>query len=141
MDNKADISFQLVDAYIRLLAEKLQIVLKNSRLPGKISSAVQKTSQGVLGYVSFSPHQNPEEENVDATILVSLEEENPNMSVDICWSDGEMIDDFGEYEIVSSSLDGFTQEIESASSRFGEIVFEKMLELITSNFQPKFRND
>lgn len=141
MDNKSDISFQLLDNYVRSLAEKLQIVLKDSCLPGKVSSAAQKTSLGVLGYVSFSPHQNLEEENVDATILVNLEEENPKILADICWSDGEIIDDFGEYVISRSSLDGLSEEIQFAFSRFEEKVFEKMVVLITSNLQPKYRNN
>lgn len=141
MDNKSDISFQLVDDMVRLLAEKLQIILKDSRLPGKVSSAAQKTSQGVLGYVSFSPHQNPEEENVDATILVNLLGVNPKISADICWSDGEIIEDIGEYEISCSSLDSLSQEIQFVFTRFEEKVFEKMAILITSNLQPKYRNN
>jgi hypothetical protein len=141
MDNKSDISFQLVDDMVRLLAEKLQIILKDSRLPGKVSHAAQKTSQGVFGYVSFSPHQNPEEENVDATILVNLLGVNPKISADICWSDGEIIEDFGEYEISRSSLDSLSQEIQFVFTQFEEKVFEKMVILITSNLQTKYRNN
>ena len=141
MKNKSDFSFHLVDDYVRSLAEKLQIALKDSLLPGKVSSRVQITSQGILGYVSFSPHQNPEEENVDATILVNLTEEPPKISADISWSDGEIVDDFGEYEINRTSSDDLSQEIQFAFSRFGEKAFEKMVELITSNLQPKYRND
>ena len=120
MDNGSEIPFRLVNDYVRWLAEKLQLVLKDSGLPGKVSNAAQKTSLGILGYVSFSPHQNPEEENVDATILLRLLEENPKVSADICWSDGEIIDDFGEYEINLTSVDGLSQEIQFTFSRFGE---------------------
>ena len=141
MDSESESLFLLVDGYVRWLADKLQIVLKDSRSPGKVDHAALKTSLGILGYVSFSPHQNPEEENVDATILVKLIEELPKVSADICWSDGEIIDDLGEYEINCTSLDSLSQDVQLAFSGFGAKAFEKMAQLIKSNLQPKYRNN
>ena len=115
MINKSNALVQLIDAYVSSLSERLQLVLNGSHSPGKIVSATQESSRGVFGYVSFNPHSNPEEEAIDAALFVKQSGGIAKISADICWSDGDLIVDFGEYEIGNSSFDELSQNIQNSS--------------------------
>ena len=141
MNNKSDVLAQWFDTRLASLSNRLQPVLKDSRSTGKIGSAIQKAPQGIYGFVSFSPHGKPEEENIDATLFINLGEKIAKMSADICWSDGDMIGDFGDYKIGYSSLVELSEKIEKIYSQIEGEIFQKMAELIKSDLPPKYRRE
>jgi hypothetical protein len=138
---KSNALVQLIDPYVTSLSERLQLVLNSSHSPGKIVSATQASSQGVFGYVSFNPHSNPEEEFIDAALFVKQSRGTAKVLADICWSDGDLIVDFGEYEIGNSSFDELSQNIKTVCARIDVEMYQKMSELIKSDLPPKYRSN
>jgi hypothetical protein len=141
MDNKSDILVQLIDSYVVSLTKRLKTVLKDSCSTGKIGIETWRNPQIIFGCVSFNPQRNPEEENIDATFIVNLGEDKVKVTADICWSDGDMISDFGEYEIVPSSFQELSEKIKKIYSQIDEKMFQKMAELIRSDLPSKYRRD
>ena len=139
MNNRSDVLVQSLNSCIATLSNRLQPVLKDSHSTGKIDSGKQKSSQGPYGFVSFSPHRNPEEENIDVTFFINLEKEIAKFSADICWSDGDILCDFGNYQIEYSSINELAEKIEEIYSQIEEKLFQKMAELINSDIPPKYR--
>jgi hypothetical protein len=136
--DKLEILVQLVDTCIVSLLKRLQPIVNDSSSHGKLTGATHKNPQGIiLGYVSFSPHRNPEEETIDATLLIDLAKEV--MSADICWSNGEIISDLGEYQIGHSSLNEVSQSTQMVYYHIEEEMFHKMAELIKSDMPSKDR--
>jgi hypothetical protein len=140
MTNKSDAIVQLMDAYIASLSERLQVVLNGSHSPGKILSATQESPQGVFGFVSFHPHSNPEEEAIDAALLFKQSGGTAKIAADICWSDGDLITDFGEYEIIYASAEELSQNFKIVCARIDEELYQRMSELIKSDLRPKYRS-
>lgn len=141
MNNKPVAIVQSIDSFVASLSDRLQPVLKDTCSIGQIRSATQKSTQGISGYVLFSPHRNPEEEEIDATLFIQLGENIAKISADICWSDGEMISDFGEFRVEYSSLDDLSRKIESIYPQIEENMFSKMVELVKSALPPKYRRE
>jgi hypothetical protein len=136
INKKSEVLLKLIDCFVASLLDRLQLVLKDSYSTGRISKASWKNPHNICGYVSFSPDRNPENKNIDATLILNTAENFVQMSADICWSDGEMIYDFGEFEIGYSSPEDLSEKIQKIYSQIDDKMFQKMAELITSNLSP-----
>jgi hypothetical protein len=136
INKKSEVLLKLIDCFVASLLDRLQLVLKDSCSTGRISKASWKNPHNICGYVSFSPDRNPENKNIDATLILNTVENFVQMSADICWSDGEMIYDFGEFEIGYSSPEDLSEKIQKIYSQIDDKMFQKMAELITSNLSP-----
>jgi hypothetical protein len=136
-NKEADVLVKLIDHFAASLLDRLQPVLKESHSAGNLNSGSWKNPQNIFcGYVSFFPHRNPEEKTIDATLVLHARKNLVKMSADICWSDGEMLYDFGEFEIGYSSLEDLSEKIKKIYSQIDDKLFQKMAELITSILSP-----
>jgi hypothetical protein len=136
-NDETDVLVKSIDHFAASLLDRLQSVLKESRSAGKLNNGSWKNPQNIFcGYVSFFPHRNPEEKTIDATLVLHASKNLVIMSADIYWSDGEMIVDFGDFEIGYSSLEDLSQKIQKIYSQIEYKMFQKMTEIITSNLSP-----
>ncbi len=132
-NNNSEVLNKLVNFFVTSLMEKLQPVLKDSCSIGKLDTGTWENPQIIWGYVEFSPHKNPVEENIDATLSFDIRESFVKMSADICWSDGEVISDFGDYQIEYSSLIDLSEKIQIVYSQIESKMVQKMVEFIRAS--------
>ena len=123
--------------YFTSVREELELFLANVKV--EIDPLVPPTAKikiGSLGnvvdtifvYLSYFPNNDPSEESIDVTIEVKLGNGNGRFNADICWSNGEIIEELVDREFGYISLKNLQDQV------------KKMTEEIAVNVISYFQN-
>jgi len=133
---------QLTTQHIENLVQELNTLIEKRNSPGKLRSAVliEKTNL-VLALISFNPHNDPEEESIEISIEMEINS-STGVSVfsDICWSDGEIIEEIIKSQLDLNSRDELIGKLNNLLESKLSVIIAKMTELIITNPMPRYRS-
>jgi hypothetical protein len=141
MNNKIGILNELVDTQIRLLAEKLESVLRETNSKGSIRGGtwLEDAKNTIFGCVSYAPHNDPEEESIEAGITVTLEGKNTKFIADIYWSDGTPIAEITERILIYDDPNELERKVDELSKIAAAEMLRQMKVLVATSGLSRFR--
>jgi hypothetical protein len=128
--------------YLEKLINELSKTIIENKLPGNLrSGAWVERETTVFGYISYSPHQNPNEEFLEFSIIAKVFENYVSITMDIGWSDGEIIKEVSQDQIPYQSNEELISIIESlGEAKFAQILSE-IISIVKVDRPPKFRSN
>lgn len=119
--------------YYTLVRKELERYLTNVKeeidpfVPANAKTKVgswENSAGTVMGYLSYYPKNDPQEESIDVTLEVELRNESGEFTADICWTGGEIIAELIGKEFDYASLDSLKDQIRKMTEEITpEIVF------------------
>lgn len=92
--------------------ELAQVAKSDSELNGTISNGTWTNHKNIyVGYLSYYPGNDLSERSIDVTITLSFSENIIGFVADVCWSDGEVIKEIVEQNILFTTQSEFLSEV------------------------------
>jgi hypothetical protein len=141
MKSEAKALERLIDIYIQLLNARLEPNFRGTGSSGRLRSGTWLSTgkDSIFGCVSYTPHNDPEEESIEAAITVVVEDKSAKFTADICWSDGGIIAEIVEHAIMYNTLDELTFEVDKLCKTASEEMLRQMRVLMSTDRPPKIR--
>lgn len=92
---------QVLLKHVAWFSSELATFIVETNLKGKLRSHCWSNELGVIvGYVSYSPHNDPQEESIELCLTPSFNSERQKIDlfIDIYWSDGSAIQDLIDHK-------------------------------------------
>jgi hypothetical protein len=103
--------FQDRAGYLEMLKEStgriskgLQAIFDLNNLSCSITSGIVEKTESLLGYISCFPNNDKTKESIDGTLQIRFDIDSLIISVDVCFSNGEYIEDMGESSFALTSV-------------------------------------
>jgi hypothetical protein len=133
---------QLIAQSIEVMKQELETTLNNSNSLGRIRSGVWiERPNTILGNVAFTPHSDPEEESIEISIIVEIGPTQANVLIDICWSDGEIVDAIVRENLLYDSQDDLYAKMINLLKNNMPTIVSRMAEQIVLDRPPRYRSN
>lgn len=131
---------QKISEYIERLTQDLKVA-RGSDFPGSFRTGTwlekQKT---ILGFISINPHRDPEEETIDIGFKIEVNE-ILDITIDICWSDGEILRTIAKESFPSNSPEKMGSELELLLQRVTPNILGEVDKIFKQNLAPRYRGN
>lgn len=131
-----------VSTFLGKLTNELSATIEGNGLPGNLRDGVWiEREETIFGYISYSPHRDPNEESLEITLTTKLLKGAITIAVDIGWSDGEIIEEVNQTQVSYHSSSELISKLESLSDPIYTRLLSDIVKYIQVDSPPRYRSD
>lgn len=138
MADNFNLVYKIISRYVNKLSQNLKKTRGNYFI-GSIRTGTWMENQNmIIGFISISPHQDPEEETIDVGFRAEINE-LINIEIDICRSDGELLKLVTQNSFPLSPLKNLVLDINYLFKKVTPVISDELDKIIEQNLPPRYR--